>query len=222
MCGRFTVAPQADAGTLFSVSETVRPVAASFNVAPGQEVPVVWDDGSGRRLDAFKWGLVPSWAKDPSIGNRLINARAETVAEKPAFRRAFLQRRCLILADGFYEWKREGTRKVPVYITLKDAPLFAFAGLWETWKPEGGGPLRTCCIVTVEANAFMKPIHDRMPAILPPASQEPWLDPANRDPAVLLALLEPYPPEGMQAHPVSTYVNSPKNNDPKCVLPFAD
>jgi putative SOS response-associated peptidase YedK len=222
MCGRFTVNPSIDAGALFGVSETVRPVSPSFNVAPGQEVPVIWDDGTGRKLDAFKWGLIPSWAKDPAIGNRLINARAETVSEKPAFRQAFLRRRCLILADGFYEWKTERGKKVPHLVTIENTPLFAFAGLWEAWAPEGGEVIKSCAIVTTEANEFMRAIHERMPVILATADYETWLDPKNRDAPSLLALLKPFPPEHMRARPVSTYVNSPKNNDPRCILPLGE
>jgi putative SOS response-associated peptidase YedK len=223
MCGRFTVnCSPVDVGALFGVTETLHPAETSFNVAPGQGVPVVWDDGSGRRLDAFRWGLIPSWAKDPSIGNRLINARAETVAEKPAFRQAFLRRRCLILADGFYEWKAQGGRKVPFHITVKGQPVFPFAGLWEIWAPEDGEAVRSCCIVTTAANDFMREIHERMPVILDPAGYGPWLDPKNRDAAALLALLKPFPSGMMRAHPVSTRVNSPKNNDPACILPLGE
>jgi len=223
MCGRFTVnCSPVDVGSLFGVSETLHPAATSFNVAPGQEVPVVWDDGAGRKLDRFKWGLIPSWAKDPAIGNRLINARAETVAEKPAFRQAFLKRRCLILADGFYEWKTEGGRKAPYRVTIEGQPVFAFAGLWEAWTPEGGETVKTCAIVTTEANDFMRAIHARMPVILAPVDYAVWLDPKNRDAAALLALLKPYPSERMRASAVSTRVNSPRNNDPACILPLSD
>jgi len=223
MCGRFTVnCSPVDVGSLFEVTETLHPAATSFNVSPGQEVPVVWDDGGGRKLDRFKWGLIPSWAKDPAIGNRLINARAETVAEKPAFRQAFLRRRCLILADGFYEWKAEGGRKVPYHITVEGQPLFAFAGLWEAWAPEGGEVRRTCAILTTEANDFMKAIHSRMPVILSPDDYAAWLDSKNRDASSLLALLKPFPSNRMLARAVSTRVNSPKNNDPSCILPLGE
>ena len=161
-----------------------------------------------------------SWAKDAAIGNRLINARAETVAEKPAFRKAFRERRCLVLADGFYEWKTEGGRKRPWHITLADRDIFAFAGLWERWTPEGGEAVQSCAIITVETNEFMRPIHARMPAILPEEDQEVWLDHSKKDPAFLLPLLRPYPSKGMRGHEVSTYVNRPANNSPQCVLPL--
>lgn len=221
MCGRFTVRlPSPDLAAAFGIAETARETAPSFNVAPGRVVPVVVDEGEGRRLDAFRWGLIPHWAKDPSIGERLINARAETVAEKPAFRQAFLRRRCLILADGFYEWKAEGTRKTPYFISLDGVPVFAFAGLWEHWTPPGGEPVLSCAILTVEANAFMRPIHHRMPVILPPEAYGAWLDPHNGDRQALLALLKPCPSEGMRAHPVSSFVNAARHDSIQCVLPL--
>ena len=221
MCGRFTISlPTADVALAFGVTETAKPVSPSFNVAPGMSVPVVVDEGSGRRLDSFRWGLVPSWAKDLAVGYKMINARAETLAEKPAFRRAFRDRRCLILADGFYEWKAEGTRKRPYYIRMKDAALFAFAGLWEVWTPPEGEPVRSCAIVTTEANAFMKPLHHRMPVILPAEAQGPWLDPSNHDVESLKALLLPLPEDALAAHPVSAEVNSPRNDGPRNVLPW--
>ncbi len=221
MCGRFTVQmPSADVAFAFGVQETARALPPSYNVAPGQEVPVVVDEGSGRRLDAFRWGLIPSWAKDQAIGYKMINARAETLAEKPSFRQALLKRRCLILADGFYEWKAEGGRKVPYHITLEGGGVFAFAGLWEVWRPPEGSAVRSCAIITMGANDFMRPLHHRMPAILPPESHGPWLDPANHDRDALLALLAPYPSDRMAAHAVSQEVNSPRNNSPRCLLPL--
>ncbi|MGC8723424.1 MAG: SOS response-associated peptidase [Acidobacteriota bacterium] len=221
MCGRFTVRlPTPDLAAAFGVAARARETAPSFNVAPGREVPVVVDEGEGRRLDAFRWGLIPRWAKDPSIGERLINARAETVAEKPAFRQAFLHRRCLILADGFYEWKAEGTRKTPYFISVEGVPVFAFAGLWERWAPPDGEPVLSCAILTVEANAFMRSIHHRMPVILPPEAHGAWLDPHNGDRQALLALLRPFPSEGMRAHPVSTFVNAARHDSIQCVLPL--
>jgi putative SOS response-associated peptidase YedK len=221
MCGRFTVnVPTAGAALAFGVRETIRPVSPSFNVAPGMSVPVVVDEGSGRRLDSFRWGLVPSWAKDLAVGYKMINARAETLAEKPAFRRAFRGRRCLILADGFYEWKAEGGHKRPYYIRMKDSSLFAFAGLWEVWTPPEGEPVRSCAIVTTEANEFMKALHHRMPVILPAEAQGPWLDPKNHDLESLKALLLPLPEGALTAHPVSTEVNSPRNDGPRNILPW--
>jgi putative SOS response-associated peptidase YedK len=221
MCGRFTVqVGTPDLADLFGavpVGESLKP---SFNVAPGQFVPVVIQEGDGLCLASFKWGLVPSWAKDPAIGNKLINARAETVAEKPSFRQAFMKRRCLILADGFFEWKSEGGRKVPYHITLTDRSVFAFAGLWERWKSPEGIEIRSCVIITLAANDFMRPIHHRMPAILSAGAERAWLDPGQTDVQGLLAMLAPYPSAAMKAVAVSAAVNSPRNNSPQCLLPM--
>jgi len=151
----------------------------------------------------------------------MINARSETAARKPAFRKPFRERRCLILADGFYEWKREGSRKQPFYIKLKSETPFAFAGLWDRWQPNDGQPLETCTILTTAPNAVLQPIHDRMPVILPSDAYTVWLDPAMRDVDPVQALLTPYPAEKMMAYPVSTRVNSPANDLPECVAPLA-
>jgi putative SOS response-associated peptidase YedK len=167
----------------------------------------------------MRWGLIPRWAKDPSIGNRMINARAETVASKPAFREAFQGRRCLLPADGFYEWKRCGARKQPMYLRMLDGRPFAFAGLWARWRPEGGEPVESCTILTTEPNELVADIHKRMPVILPPQDYGPWLDPETRDPARLSGMLQPYSAEEMIAYPVSTRVNRPEHDDPDCVEP---
>jgi putative SOS response-associated peptidase YedK len=223
MCGRFTVRMDArESARVFGVSKADGEYTPSFNVAPAQKVPVVLIREGQRVMDTFQWGLIPSWAKDPATGNRLINARAETVADKPSFRQAFLRRRCLILADGFYEWKSEGKRKQPVHITLKDRSGFAFAGLWEHWQSPGGDTVKSCTIITTEANAFMRPLHHRMPVILPKDKEDTWLDPATTDREVLLALLVPYPSDLMLAVPVSTFVNRPGNDGPECLLPFGN
>lgn len=221
MCGRFTTQadPQALAA-LFGASFQAEGLHASYNVAPLQKVPVVLLEDGARVLRAFQWGLVPSWAKEASIGNRLINARGETLPEKPAFRQAFRRRRCLILSDGFFEWKTGPARKTPHFIRVAGREVFAFAGIWERWAPPEGEPLFSCAIVTTAANAFMAPIHARMPVILPAEAEDLWLDPAAGEDA-LRALLVPYAGE-MAAHPVSTLVNSPRNNLPECVLPFRD
>jgi len=221
MCGRFTARRgTADLAALFHAAPSGESLAPSFNVAPGQLVPVIVREEDSLVLTSMRWGLVPSWAKDPAIGNRLINARAETLAEKPSFRRALRDRRCLIPADGFYEWKAEGKRKVAHHITLADRQVFAFAGLWERWVSPEGEELRTCAIVTVAANGFMRSIHERMPAILPPADEARWLDPALKDTAELLSLLRPYEAGPMQARKVSALVNSPANNSPQVLLPL--
>jgi len=165
--------------------------------------------------------LIPSWAKDPVIGSRMINARAESLAEKPSFRSAFRRRRCLVLADGFYEWRKDGARKTPMYIKLASGRPFAFAGLWENWFSPDGSNILSCTIITTQPNTLMEPIHNRMPVILPPEAYPVWLSPSEQDPARLSALLSPYPPAQMTAFPVSTLVNSPANDSPGCIIPLA-
>jgi len=200
--------------------DDVPELSPRFNIAPTQAVAAVRAraDG-GRELVALTWGLIPSWSKDRTIGSRLINARAETVGEKPAFRAALRARRCLVLADGFYEWQKLGTRKQPHHIRMRDGRPFAFAGLWERWTPPEGDPVESCTIITTLPNEVVAPIHDRMPAILAPADLDRWLDPGARDPAAVAALLRPYPAGDMTAYPVSLRVNSPGADDPSCVVP---
>lgn len=228
MCGRFvsTTAPQ-QLADYFSVDELAATEAReNYNVAPTQQVPVVTEDDRHHRvLDTYHWGLIPSWAKDPKIGNRMINARAETVAEKPAYRKAFVARRCIIPADGFYEWKKgkDGKTKQPYFIHPTREPVFAFAGLWERWKhPESGEWLRSCAIVTGDANSVVAPIHDRMPVVLPREHWDAWLDPENDDVDALKKLLVPAPDAGVATYPVSTRVNSPRNNSPENLDPEPD
>ena len=200
--------------------DDVPELSPRFNIAPTQAVAAVRAraDG-GRELVALTWGLIPSWSKDRTIGSRLINARAETVGEKPAFRAALRARRCLVLADGFYEWQKLGTRKQPHHIRMRDGRPFAFAGLWERWTPAEGDPVESCTIITTLPNEVVAPIHDRMPVILAPADLDRWLDPGVRDPAAVAALLRPYPAGDMTAYPVSLRVNSPGADDPSCVVP---
>jgi len=211
MCGRYTIRSDArqvaEAFRLGNMPE----LSPRYNVAPTQDVPVVRQNAVGQReLSFMHWGLIPSWAKDASIGNRTINARADTVAAKPAYRRAFKSRRCLVVADGFYEWHKTGGKKQPYLITVGDGEPFAFAGLWEHWQgPEG--PLDSCTIITTPANDLMQPIHDRMPAILLAEHYDIWLDPKVQDAAELQSLLGPYPSDHMSARPVSTLVNNPRN-----------
>ena len=185
-----------------------------YNIAPTQNVSVVLSE-SPSQLSVAQWGLIPSWAKDPSIGAKMINARAETLPEKPSFRTAFKKRRCLVLADGFYEWRKEadGKTKTPLLIRLTDGEPFAFAGLYEFWKSPEGQNIRTCTIVTCEPNELMKPIHNRMPVILPRELESDWLEAGTPAPA-LMSMLMPYPPEGMQSYAVSRLVNSPTNDNP--------
>lgn len=217
MCGRFTIRarPQAIAET-FGVAE-VPTLFPRYNVAPTQQVLAIRAavETGMREPVLLRWGLIPSWAKDPSIGSRMINARAETVGTKPGFRQAFAKRRCLVVADGFYEWRKVGAKKQPYFMHRRDDRPFAFAGLWECWGQE---KIETCTIVTMAANAFMQPLHERMPVILPEYEYGAWLDPTRRASTTFdgLTLL----PDGMEdfvAEPVSTLVNSPKNEVPDCI-----
>jgi putative SOS response-associated peptidase YedK len=199
----------------FHVEEVAASPAERYNIAPTQPVAVITQEAGGHRvLDAFQWGLIPSWAKDPGIGPKMINARAETLAEKPAFKNALKRRRCLIPADGFYEWKQEGAARQPMHIRRADGDLFALAGLWEEWRQPNGEPLRTCAIITVAPNALMLPIHDRMPAILSPEAEAAWLDTTQSDLASALTLLQPYPADALEAFAVSRRVNAPVIDEP--------
>ncbi|RME47353.1 MAG: SOS response-associated peptidase, partial [Caldilineae bacterium] len=173
-----------------------------------------------RRLDTFRWGLIPAWAKDPAIGSRMINARAETVAQKPSFKRPLRRQRCLVLADGFYEWQKTPQGKIPVYIHLEAHRPFAFAGLWDRWVSAEGEALYTCTILTTRPNDLLAPIHNRMPVILTPEAVEAWLSPVEQAPQSLLPLLRPYPAEAMTCYPVSRLVNSPANDLPDCIRPL--
>ena len=218
MCGRFTLTTNLGAiAQRFGVPRFLEEVGPRYNIAPTQTVIVVNDDGT-RHLTEMRWGLIPSWVKDPAIGNRMINARAETVATKPAFRVPLRKRRCLIPADGFYEWQPVGRRKQPIYITLKTREPFSFAGLWEAWTSPDGEAIKTCTIISTEANDLLKPIHDRMPVILSREAEAIWLDPTIQEPAKLLRLLKPYPAEEIEVYPVSRLVNSPRNETPECIV----
>lgn len=225
MCGRFTLT--ADADTLRQVFDLQKPSPAlaqltpRYNIAPSQPVAVVISDpDGGRTLEFFKWGLIPSWAKDPKIGNRLINARAESLDEKPSFRTALKKRRCLILADGFYEWKKDGRAKTPMYLQLKSGEPFAFAGLYEVWKPDDSrAPVKTCTIITTTPNSLVEKIHDRMPVILKPQAHGLWLTPGELASEKSLPLLKAYAASQMKATRVSTLVNSPAVDSPECVRP---
>jgi len=169
----------------------------------------------------LRWGLIPSWASDPAIGNRMINARAETAPDKPAFRAAFRRRRCLVAADGFYEWQRSGRGKQPYFFRTRDDRLFAFAGLWESWEGADHLAIESCTILTTEAGEPVLPIHDRMPVILAPGDYDRWLDPAVQRPDALRPLLRPYPPEAMMGSAVGPHVNNPIHDDPRCIEPIS-
>ena len=221
MCGRYTLrTPVEKLAEEFGFDASSVEVPPNYNVAPTQEVAAVLAEGGQRRLELLRWGLIPSWADDPGIGSRMINARAETAPEKPSFRRAFRERRCLIPADGFYEWKRADGAKQPYYIRMREGRPFAFAGLWEAWNDDGGPEIRSCAILTTAPNALAGEIHDRMPVILPAGSYDAWLDP-EAEKEELVALLAPYPEAEMEAYRVSRFVNSPSNNDPRCIEPAA-
>jgi putative SOS response-associated peptidase YedK len=223
MCGRFVGYRNLDdLKTFFPIDNAACEVTSNFNVAPSQEILTIFKQDGKNWLDKFHWGLVPFWAKDISIGNKMINARAESVAEKPSFRNAFKKRRCLILADGFYEWKGQKGRKQPMFITLPDKNPFAFAGLWETWnkKDDKDSIYRSCTIITTQASDSIRDIHHRMPVILKPQIYEPWLDPDNQDVVELENILKTEIIIELSSYSVSTQVNSTRNNDPSCIEPI--
>jgi putative SOS response-associated peptidase YedK len=223
MCGRFALFTSPEAlARLFGVAEAPA-LEPRYNIAPTQNIAAVRiaPERKAREWALLRWGLVPFWAADPRIGSRLINARSETAAEKPAFRHAFRLRRCLVPADGFYEWQRLAREKRPYFIRLRERETFAIAGLWEEWRGPEGAAIASCTLLTTEANALMRPLHDRMPAILPPQDYDLWLDPDVQRPEALLPLLKPYPAEAMIAYPVRPLVNNPANDSPLCVEPLS-
>lgn len=217
MCGRFTLSQPVEAiASIFQLSEIPK-LEPRYNIAPTQLVPTLHkSERDERQFQMLRWGLIPSWAKDPAIGNKLINARAETVAEKPSFRSAFRHRRCLVIADGFYEWRRQDGKKQPFYFRLHDGQPFAFAGLWEHWQDSMGEVIDSCTIITTEANEILQPIHDRMPVILNPKDYDLWLDPVEK-PEQLQQLLQSYSSTEMTSYPVSTKVNKPTNDTPELI-----
>ena len=225
MCGRFSLNQTGDElADAFDLRPSP-PVGPRYNIAPSQPIATVvaTAENPDPHFDFRLWGLIPSWAKDPTIGSRMINARAETVAEKPSFRAAFKRRRCLILADGFYEWETVPGQKTkqPHYIFLKDHRPFAFAGLWEHWAdPASGGEIQTCTILTTAPNELMDPIHNRMPVILAAEDYAAWLDPDFDQPPILQAMLRPYEAEAMDRYAIATVVNKPQNDTPDCMAPL--
>ncbi len=219
MCGRFTLrTPAKEIAQAFRV--TAPDIEPRYNIAPSQPVAAVRrkPDREGRELAMLRWGLVPFWADDPQVAYKMINARAETVAKKRAFRKAFAQRRCLIVADGFYEWQKTGEGKQPFLIHMKDDGPFAFAGLWEHWKGDGE-EIESCTIIVTEANNLLKSIHERMPVILAPADYDVWLDPTCEDWDRLQEMLKPFPSSELEAYAVGRAVNNPKNDFEQCVEP---
>ena len=221
MCGRFTLTVDpADLKEHYENAAFPEKFSARYNIAPSQAVLAIPNDGKNA-ADFFVWGLIPSWAKDPSIGNRMINARGETLGEKPSYRGAYKYKRCIIPADGFYEWKvQPGTKvKTPYFIHMKSGQPFAFAGLWDEWQAADGSPIRTCTIITTGPNALMSTLHDRMPVILPEQDYAEWLDPAPRSSDSLQHLIAAFPAESMEAYPVSALVNSPSNDRAELLQP---
>jgi len=219
MCGRYTLSQSTEALAERFPLDEVPSLEPQYNIAPTNPVATILvDQHSHKRvLRLLQWGLIPSWAKDLKIGSKMINARAETVHEKPSFRSAFRHRRCLVLADGFYEWQRAQGKKQPYYIRMKDGQPFAFAGLWEHWQGTDGSVIDSCTHLTTEPNELVRPLHNRMPVILKPENYDLWLDPEVQQPEQLQPLLSPYASEGMVAFPVSPQVNNPAINVPELV-----
>jgi putative SOS response-associated peptidase YedK len=220
MCGRYSEAKlEAQLRKRFRIAKELGGVVPRYNMAPGQDGLVVLPTSSGpeRTLARFRWGLVPSWADDPSVGSKMINARAETLAKRPAFEEALRKRRCLVPADGFYEWRKTREGRFPLRYVMKGEELFAFAGLWDVFRPKVGPPLYTYTIVTTSPNELVRPVHDRMPALLREEDEDAWLDPSIEDPARLAPLLTPFPAERMEAYDVSPLLNSVENEGPEVV-----
>lgn len=218
MCGRYTVSDPGQIIEDLQVDTLGATLEPRYNVAPTQDVPVIRQTPAGERhLGFLRWGLIPFWAKDPSIGNRLINARSETVTEKPSFRAAVKKRRCLVITDGFYEWKKVPGGKQPYHIHMPDRRPFAVAGLWERWS-KGEHPIESCTLLTTEPNAVMADIHNRMPVILEGEAREFWLDPSITDGDAFEPILKPFDGE-LVPTPVSRLVNNPRNDSPECVIP---
>lgn len=204
MCGRFILITDLSViARDFDIPNASVSFVPNRNVSPGRHIPAVIYSGQGNVLASYLWGLIPFWAKDPSIGSQLINARAETITQKPSFKNAFVQRRCLIPADGFYEWKKEGNKKIPYCFGLKSGSPFFFAGLYEHWIAPDKQPVETCTIITTQANEVVMPIHDRMPVMVPKVARELWLNPEIKDPSCLMAILKPYPADEMAGQPAN-------------------
>lgn len=221
MCGRYALSVERQALlAYFGEGQLAWDFELQYNIAPGQHIPAVIAHQGQLRFGKLKWGLIPSWAKDDKLATKLVNARAETLADKPSFRDSLRRKRCVIPADSFYEWRKQADgSKQPMRIHLKDSPVFAMAGLYDTWMQPNGEKLHTCTIITTEANPLMTDIHHRMPAILPREHLMSWLDPAIQEPEQLLPLLQPYPEQEMTAYAVTSVVNSVRNNTPDCFQP---
>jgi putative SOS response-associated peptidase YedK len=223
MCGRFALYRSLEEiQQAFNIQQVRWEPTPSYNIAPTQDVAVVVQREAGNTLERMRWGLTPSWAKDPKIGSKMINARSETLGEKPSFKRPFKSQRCLVIADGFFEWAKTDHGKVPMFIRPKSQRLLGLAGLYDVWAPPQGEAITSCTIVTTSANDFMRPIHDRMPLILFRSQEADWLNPATPTINEWLSALAPYPSQEMEAYEVSRQVNSPQNNGIECIQPIAD
>lgn len=222
MCGRYTYFPKefTDLRVRWNLDNDPSLFGARYNICPGQEVPVIINSHGSNRIGPMRWGLVPSWAKDEKVGYKMINARSESLAERPAFKNLVERRRCLILSSGFYEWRPDGAGKVPHFIYLKNQEPFAFAGLWDLWHKRDGTKLATCTIVTCGANEMMQPLHPRMPVILSRDDEQRWLETEAAGFETIRPMLHAYPAERMAFHPVSTLVNTPVNDRFECTLPL--
>lgn len=220
MCGRFILeSPFELIAHEFDIRMPAFNLKQSYNIAPSQNIHILINDGE-RRIATCRWGYIPSWAKDASIGYKMINARTETITTKKSFRNAFRKRRCLIITDGFYEWRIKGAAKAPFFVRLKSGKPFGLAGLYNHWRSPEGEELCTCTIITTEANEMLQEIHNRMPVIIEKQRYDYWLDSAVNDEKNLLSLLKPFPPEEMECYEVSTRVNTPKNNSPDNIKPI--
>lgn len=225
MCGRYSITvTKKEIKERFFVDDTIRDtiIFPRYNIAPSQNVVAIIVESNKRVVTELRWGLIPSWVKDLKKTKPMINARYETIAEKPYFKSALNKRRCLIPADGFYEWKDTGNGKQPMYFTLEGHKLFSFAGLWDQWTDPNGEVHRTCTIITVPANDFMSPIHERMPAILTPDAETAWLDPNQNNTSELLSILSSHQDNHLKAYPVTSIVNSPKIDSPDCIEELSD
>jgi len=217
MCGRFSIStPTEILRVRFNVPRA-KDLKPNYNAAPTQNLPVILNS-EPTTINLCRWGLIPFWAKEERIGNGMINARAETLLQKPSFRTPFKKQRCLVLADGFYEWKRTSDRKIPHRISMRDHEPFAFAGIWEVWKTPDGEDVKTFSIITTEPNELMKPLHHRMPVIMKQENEEKWLQ--EIDISEAQKMLEPYPFEDLEAYPISTLVNNPRNNSEDIIKPL--
>lgn len=214
MCGRYNLIHTQHLAKRFNVKQAPKDLKPNYNVAPGQQLPIIVNHGNGNEIEFAKWGLIPVWAKDVNIGYKMINARAETLEEKSTWKRPFHKQRCIVPASGFYEWRKFGKEKQPFCIHVPSADLVGFAGLYDIWKDAEGYPIISYTIITTTANKLVEPIHDRMPVILSPEAEDAWLDPAANDNIGFLEqLLRPYPHNQMNAYPISTEVNKPQNNN---------